>query len=423
MPDIPLEIKLAIIDHLAGRFLDPFSGIALVWPEVIFRIREHRFSTIRLRTPENLRWLLGILEPMPPICALVRAVEVTTTFAALQLYEGPDLPRLFKLLTKLTNVTLYSVQPFSQPGTVATFHCLPNTITNVDLHIFPDYAHSPTEAVTKTFELLSAFPCMDYLRLHCTLEDDIAMGEDTITKIVAKPFPSLRTLRLECFLLESVSMRILIERGLFPNLESLTIVDTDWNRRSVRVFDGILRCWSDTLRELRMPLEGEAESNSGPLTFFLPPNLDILEFRIALTGRRSTRVYGHDLYSDIWIRTLEQRCRSGATLRSLVLTVEFWWPKVHKANAPGTTFIHRLDALIGSSKLHVMHLDWHLILRQGDGMDLESEDDDNFDDESSPKTVFEWVNKNVFPATSARFLTEAGRNTFGTTIELDQIYL
>ncbi|KIY68403.1 hypothetical protein CYLTODRAFT_421625 [Cylindrobasidium torrendii FP15055 ss-10] len=414
MLDIPLEIKLAIIDDLAETdILDPFSGIALVWPEVMFRIRELRFSNIHLDTTRKVRLLAEALEGLLSLCPIIHTANITSSLFSRHpdsVYDSPDLSRLFRLFKELNTIMIRGIKPLSQPQTVAAFHCLPSTITKVDLHMSSEYHDSATDAWCKAFELLSAFPFVECLGLEYTCHSSITMGEDAITQIVAKPFPFLRTLSLGSSLLKP--MEKLIERGLSPNLESLTIEDMIWDHGLVKAFNGLLHCWSDTLQELRIPYPGAVANSAGSLTFFLPPNLDVLEFRITFVASQPGMPdFDDDRYTDFLIRTLEQRCRSGATLRSLVVTMSFSWQKIRKADAAETERFHLLDALLGSRELHVMHLDWHSIC--GDRL----EDIDN-DEPPSRETVTQWVYENMFPATCARFLTEDGRHTFGTTATL-----
>ncbi|KIY68404.1 hypothetical protein CYLTODRAFT_489781 [Cylindrobasidium torrendii FP15055 ss-10] len=413
MLDIPLEIKLAIIDNLASAVRDPLSGVALVWPEVIFRIRERRFSAVSLSTTRKLHLLSEILEGSPSLCPIVHTVVIPAGAFTRSVYDSPDLPRLFKLLKKLTNVVFYSVDPLTQPHTVDAFQCLPNTITYVDLHIYQKTVHPPPEPLSKTLELLRAFPCVETLKLECNPDVGPSLGSDAINSVIAKPFTSLRTLFLfNRQFLKSASMPALMERGLFPNLESLTIKDERWDHRSVGVLDGLLRCWSNTLRELRVLGRGIAARTPGAPMFVLPPNLDVLKFEISFTVRRPPPGFDDGSYLDLWIRTLEQRCRSGATLRSLDILVEFSWPKIQKAGAQEIARFHQIDALLGSSELNAMHLKWHLV--RDDGF-VTFENEPGIYDETSLETACKWVNENIFPATSARFLTEAGRNRFGTT--------
>ncbi|KIY68401.1 hypothetical protein CYLTODRAFT_421622 [Cylindrobasidium torrendii FP15055 ss-10] len=415
MRELPPEIKLVIIDALQSgshEFADPFSGIALVWPEVIYRIRKHRFSTIQLRTIRNLRFLIDILEPMPSICAVVRAVRVTS---ATDLYKGQDLPRLFKLLKGLTAVDFDCLRPLSQPRTVFTLNYLPSTITNVELHMYKETIGTRTNALMKVFEILSVFPRMECLRIKCEFGDGLA--EDVIENLVAKPFTSLRTVTLSyCRLVTSVSMQKLIERGMFPILESLTIEEPLRSHSSLSTFNRLLRCWSSTLRELRMPFCDDAAQDTGTLSFFLPQSLEVLEFQITVRySPHESAQFCPWLYLDIWARTLEQRCRcSEATLRSLEILVVFQWPVVQHFDSTETARIRRLDAALGSSGLHAMHLDWHLVCIDHSPRDflLENAGEPGA---GSAEASFRWVNENMFPATNARFLTEDGMAAFGTT--------
>ncbi|KIY64481.1 hypothetical protein CYLTODRAFT_493107 [Cylindrobasidium torrendii FP15055 ss-10] len=76
MAMLPVEIKSVVIDCMADSFWDPFVGIALVWPDVLFRIREHRFHTAVLLTAFRARRILDLLQTSPSIASMVRTVVV-----------------------------------------------------------------------------------------------------------------------------------------------------------------------------------------------------------------------------------------------------------------------------------------------------------------------------------------------------------
>lgn len=255
MPDIPLEIKLAIVDDLkyasAHPKQDHCSGIVLAWPGVLFRIRKYRFSVIQIQTTEKLRSLLDMFEGAPSICALVQKVYVDPSTPRRDFYEDPELRRLFKLLIGVTAMAFRTIRPFSAPGTASAFQCLPASITDVELNILPEHNSPPAGAASKIFALLRVFPSMEHLTLRCVFEHGMA---DAIEEPAAEAFPSLRSMDLPADALEApIVVRHLTRRGLFPNIESLTLGDGFLDRFTVAALNKLLQCWSSTLCELQLP--------------------------------------------------------------------------------------------------------------------------------------------------------------------------
>lgn len=255
MLDIPLEIKLAIVDDLKHasvyRNQDPFSGIAIAWPDALFRIREHRFSTITIHKTKKVRSLLDILDGAPSIGPMVQRLNVDPFPPKHNFYENPDLRRLFELLRGVTAVTLHSVHPFSAPGTASTFRCLPSSIIDVELSaIVPDFDYKFPGAMKKTLAILGAFPNMRHLALRCVFQKPGM--EDIIEEL--EPFTALRSIRLPSNVLQTPdSVRQFIDWGLFPNVDSVTLEGGCWDDPAVAVLNELLRRWSSNLRELRMP--------------------------------------------------------------------------------------------------------------------------------------------------------------------------
>lgn len=143
--------------------------------------------------------------------------------------------------------------------------------------------------------------------------------------------------------------------------------------------------------------------------FALPPSLEKIQFSLAIPFVHMYDDSDEVAYLDLWIRTLEQRCRSKDTLKSVAITVKLYpWPTLQTAGSARKALLRRLDALLGSDELHIMHLDWHLICMDGGRCDLVPLEA-NFH-------ASRWVNEDIFPAISARFLKAAGRRRFGTTV-------
>lgn len=237
MSSLPLEVKAAIIDLLASP--KEYSAISLVWPDVIFRIREHRFKDVRLKKSADVRLLLEIIQAAPSVGPMVRKLSVEPP-----LYTFPGLPHLLATFQRIASVTLWNLAPSNR----SFIHSLAPTATDVRL------SFSQSTTTDDTFDILTvAFPAMESLMLRGRFNTRAgATHQGTLNQA---QFAALRTLDLPQEILKMPSLlEHITARDMFSNVSCLIIEDVEVeSTQHVRHLDQLLRKWDTTLKDLQLP--------------------------------------------------------------------------------------------------------------------------------------------------------------------------
>lgn len=405
MRQLPLEIKAAIIDELPNdgyRARDPFCGIALVWPDMLFRIRERRFHHIKIYSGQRLRSSLSLVESVPPIARAVSSITVTQDRHWAHhdrhdsLYE--DLASLRKLFAMLANVSIISVTfPGRNVEIVEAFHCLPlSSITDVDF-VFPMDGLSWT--AQDILRMLRLFPSMERLGLETSGLDE---GADVQLRPQENgPF--------RCDTLQSLSLtndreffHRLVDCMEFPSISSLCFFSCEFTSTIRNTLDRVSHLWDSTLKELRLrdiylfdhgmhtisrrsiAIEADIHEDANA-SIHIPMALETLELEVELQDGPLI---------DFCTRTLERHASTASSLK----TVSFCpknasaWPTPLSLDDP---FVRRLDAVLGSEELGVQHLEWWWWLSQKES---------------------EWLQE-IFVCTKARFMSDEGRRKYETTYD------
>ncbi|KIY63400.1 hypothetical protein CYLTODRAFT_426143 [Cylindrobasidium torrendii FP15055 ss-10] len=401
MASLPPEVKATIIDLLkdtesTDASCREYGALSLLWPDVLFRIREHRFRTVNLENQARVRLLLEIIECAPSVGTLVRKVKVDPDFltaARATLYTSHSLPLLFDALSRVVSITLLDLVS----SNIHLIHYLPPTVTDVYLDI------SDITIDDVLTNLLTAFPAMESLTLRGNWSSRSRRKEKGKKGVVAHQgnltqFAALRRLDMDPDIL---TIPALLERvmsqELFPKVECLIIEDAQvTSQKHVWHLDQLLRKWDATLKDLQLlGFWGSFGSNA---SITLPKALENLYFDIFLSG--DEEVLDDDCIS-FFTRALENRCSAGRTLESLRVRVQIDWAYDVDPQDP---IVRRFDKIVSAMELGVQHLDWFMRChRQNDRLYGTYGVDEH------------WVYENIFPNINSRFIQAEGRNTYGTT--------
>ncbi|KIY62049.1 hypothetical protein CYLTODRAFT_494904 [Cylindrobasidium torrendii FP15055 ss-10] len=390
MSSLPIEIKAAVIDCLSGNG-GSLSAIALVWPEVLFRIREHRFKSFELRSAKRVAGLLDILESNPAISPLIHSVWINKP----RIYAEPKLPRLFELLTNVSIARCDMIHYSS--GTQAILRAFSgpyNSVKDASLHF---RRRSGMTRLSLDIDGLLVFLRMipNVERLQLGFNPDLRSGVSTGGRPQVLELASLQILHLPPEVLAApVFLDQFLEFVALPNISSLYIEE---------LFDTVslnkvLRLWGNTLKELHfLSLYDDGPATDGStLTLYLPGGIEVVEFGI---------VIGHcaeqDAYTDMWTRALEDHCArfQNPALRSISLEILILGIQREPLQM---ALIHRLDTVIASPELAITHLDWDV----GEDYGLYN---------SKSQRVYEAL----FPRIYDRFISPMGRLKYGTTCNVE----
>ncbi|KIY62050.1 hypothetical protein CYLTODRAFT_494905 [Cylindrobasidium torrendii FP15055 ss-10] len=387
MSSLPIEIKAAIIDCIADQ-KHSLSAIALVWPDVLFRIRERRFNSFKLRSTKRIAGLLDILQSNPAISPLIQSIRITNS----SIYAEPKLPRLFELLSNVSIARCLDIHYSS--GTQATLHAFSGPYNSVKDAVLHFRRRSGMTRLSVDIDglsyILQRLPNVEQLMLDFYPDPHrVAAGGRIQTQLVA-----LRSLSLPPQVLAAPTfLDQFLETIVLPNIRALIIGDLAHPASLNRA----LRFWGNSLKELHLQKHHYNASLSDidpSLTLFLSDSIEVVEFSIIIGDGTA-----EDAYIGMWTRTLEDCARSQyPTLRSIGLEVEFWQDR-HETIL---TLVHRFDAAIASPQLAVNHLDWKLELGK---------------DELSPESL--GVYETFFPQTHERFLSPMGQMKYGTTCKVE----
>lgn len=253
MRPLPLEIKSAIIDELVDYRVepsdraDPFSGITLVWPELLFRIRQHRFGAMHLRRPAELRSLLNVLDSDPSIAGVVRSVVFLQYNSTDIRYSDPNLSRLFPQLRNLRTVSLRNITP--GPSAVKNILLLPPTVKDVCLGL--DWGSWEPFTIYDVLQLLRTFPSMRKLKL--TMYKLCDGGDELREGAAVYRCDTLRDLTFHSgFLLSTVFLRMVRDNFAFPRVSAVGVAQFTIRTQYIEPLQQLLHCWRSTLRELRL---------------------------------------------------------------------------------------------------------------------------------------------------------------------------
>ncbi|KIY63729.1 hypothetical protein CYLTODRAFT_470656 [Cylindrobasidium torrendii FP15055 ss-10] len=358
MASLPPEVKATIIDLLkdtesTDSSCREYGALSLLWSDVLFRIREHRFRIVNLKNLAKVRLLLEIIQGVPS-GTLVWKVKVgpdlrVFTAARATLYTSPNLPLLFAALSRVTSISLADLGP----SNIHLVHSLPPTVTDVYLYI-------SNITIDDILENLVAFPALESLEIRGYWGSE---GRAALQRNLAH-FTALRRLDIDADILV---MPALLERvmspELFPNVECLIIrYAAISSQRQVWHLDQLLRKWDATLKDIHLPRPLRSIGKSFP--FFnacvtLPAALESMYFDICLTGGKEV---ADDDHLTFFTRALEARRRAGRTLKSLRIGVQF------DHADPQDPMLRRFDEVVSSPELGLQHLEWNIhCYRRGDG--------------------------------------------------------
>lgn len=143
------------------------------------------------------------------------------------------------------------------------------------------------------------------------------------------------------------------------------------------------------------------------MSFAIPPRLDALSITLCI----SVDFPKEESYIGVWTRTLEGMVRAGGGLRAFKLVL--WCELDAQPSEKGRDVLHRLDAVLASDALGVVHLDWEMYYVQNvDGVPgsvlwLEEE-----------TMLCEQTTKRLFPGVKSRFIDPEGQKKHGTTVRV-----
>ncbi|KIY63401.1 hypothetical protein CYLTODRAFT_426144 [Cylindrobasidium torrendii FP15055 ss-10] len=387
MASLPPEVKSKIIDLLedteaTGVPCREYGALSLLWPDVLFRIREHRFRTVNLENRARVRLLLEIIEGAPSVGTMVRKVKVKPgmfTAERAMLYTPSNLPLLFAALSRVTSISLLNLGPSS----IHLIHSLPPTVTDVCLYV-------SDVSIDNILESLIALPGLESLAIRGY------WGTNRCTSLQRNlvQFTALRRLEIDADIL---IMERVMSPELFPNVECFIIKHAAISSQSrVWHLDQLLRKWDATLKEIHLPRPSTRFVSNSCVT--LPTALESMYFDIFLTGGE---VCDHD-HLTFFTRALEDRRSAGRTLKSLRIGVQFDYADDADPQDP---MLRRFDEIVSSPELGLQHLEWSIHwYRRGDigannaiGVDVHL------------------LNEIIFPNIDARFFQADGRKAFSTT--------
>lgn len=256
MRQLPLEIKAAIIDELPydGRYRsrdDPFCSIALVWPDVLFRIRERRFHHIDIDIRQKIRFFLTLVESAPLIARAVSSITVGEDERYAQLRDDPDsvvygdLVGLRMLFAVLVNVSIVKViLPRRTVHIEETLQCLPlSSITDINL-VFP--CNSRMWTVQDALHILPLFLNMERLGFDTSA---LREGEEVHVNGLFR-CDTLRSLSLTD---HGELFHRLVDCMEFPFVLSLSLFTCELNSIILNTLDrASAHLWDTTLKELSL---------------------------------------------------------------------------------------------------------------------------------------------------------------------------
>ncbi|KIY72602.1 hypothetical protein CYLTODRAFT_486248 [Cylindrobasidium torrendii FP15055 ss-10] len=363
MRQIPLEIKAAVIDELVPSeesLSDPFSNVALAWPDVLFRIRERRFHSVVIDTRKRLVSFLKLVNSTPPIALAVSKIIICDPLT------NQDIDVLKQLCALLVNVSALSCGfPMEKTNVAEALRVLPSTVTDIVL------SYAGIWTAQEVLDVLSLFRRMETLEI------------DTHGSCPGKYHgrfccPALRYLALSDGgdLLHHFSANL-----EFPCISSLCLLFCRIAPPILAILNRASKVWERSLKEINLRDVWSDNFDDVDAFIFLPANLEILRLDI--------EVKDHSLVNLV-IRTLE-RCVSSGSPFPNTASFHFKFQGVHPNCILNDPDIHRLDAVIGSEALGLRNLEWRY-----------------YEEEEFECT------QQAFVDTRARFMTEEGRNKYGT---------
>ncbi|KIY64459.1 hypothetical protein CYLTODRAFT_457168 [Cylindrobasidium torrendii FP15055 ss-10] len=397
MAMLPVEIKSVIIDCMANFTGDPFVGIALVWPDVLFRIREHRFHTVVLLTAFRARRLLDLLQTSPSIASVVRTLAVEN----FHVVDTPDvnLPRSLAMMNNITSVKFFNI-PCHNGRAMKSFDALPSSVVNVHLHFLciNEMHQEVPLRIDHLFDTLQSFPNVQKLGFNFTRSSTTNFVQSRVQ------LPHIRVLSLGGDVLsESSFISSFLARAALPSLSSLYIEEL----HQITPLIPMLHCWGATLKELHVPNHDLLRDTLSTINtaFTLPGGIEAVEFHIRISDDPQEEYYLH-----AWANALEKHGQSTAShLRRLTISkLEFPWPDAQDIRLYSEALL-RFDFVLGTGALAVKHLDWCMCARGGS---LEGDSDE----------PFKWVNGAIFPIVRWRFLSENSEAKFRTTSTISKVF-
>ncbi|KIY70125.1 hypothetical protein CYLTODRAFT_442231 [Cylindrobasidium torrendii FP15055 ss-10] len=420
---LPVEIKIRILEWLGAIHKDPdafytmaesrgdpFAAIVFVWPDIIPWVREKRFHAVDL--DERIPIFIDLCERVPALASAVRHVEIDSRCRALakpRSDEPTELRRVLNLLPNIEDVFIWYIQSIPRsnfPSAFTIISCFPTTITTAHLH----FTDSQTRA-----QLLRILRCFPNIKMLEMLNMD-ALNVDVLTGSMRSPpvIPSLETLIIRAKAADISNMlELLVETSVFPGVKFLTLEGMSISAPFLRALGNACVLWSQTLRELvfKDALEVSSDLSGMSDTIALPASLSHLALELS-----SSPCPGHAAYSSFWERALESHRMENRTLQSMSVLFSIHWPYIRYTSLAS---LKALDALIASPGMGLKHLEWVALAeldyaaREGDDADAANEGAE--EEETGINDVFEWVNWQVFPILTERFLMEDSHELFGTT--------
>ncbi|KIY68394.1 hypothetical protein CYLTODRAFT_453551 [Cylindrobasidium torrendii FP15055 ss-10] len=258
MPNLPVELKLQILDELDqtrdGK-TDPFCGIALVWPDVLFEIRRYRFHTIRLRRIGQARTMIALIQSAPSIAEIVRTLRLPSS--NIRIHQDPVIKQLFSMLPLVSSIHLHSIflRVVGLSNNTDALLALPPTVTNVNVEMHCRELLA-TAALSRIFAILNAFQGMQRLELRYSNKvgrDRRSLREYSQTNTI-RSFKALREINISApeLMGDPLFVDYLAEKVVFEDLASLVVVNTWFDREVCEALNKLMRRWKRSLRDVHL---------------------------------------------------------------------------------------------------------------------------------------------------------------------------